>query len=319
MQITFGRKNLALTIFVPWDCGNQCEFCTSKESYERKSASYNNVAFQMKKIFEEGKYPIEDVVFTGGEPMANIKALEELIALVPEGYKVYINTTFRRTGAEKFIDLVNGNVKIKGVNISRHGETWTKDAKGLRDIAGDDDLQNIKKSVRINCVWMGQDLDALLKRWEGTGVELSIRKDYTERMDQKALHSPYDEVPMMLIERGFEFEGSTACNVCHTMKFSRDGFYVRWHKGLQKTAIEVGGGLEINDLIIEQDGFFTYDWGENDLSIIAEMEKQFGKTDKRYWTGPTAEDVYDYLARSFQSVSRCNSRCGGKGGCGGGC
>ena len=33
MKYIAARKNLALTIFVPWNCTNNCPFCTSKCDY----------------------------------------------------------------------------------------------------------------------------------------------------------------------------------------------------------------------------------------------------------------------------------------------
>ena len=43
MNFTIGRDNLALTVFVPWDCGNNCFFCTSKQKYAAYKADLKNL------------------------------------------------------------------------------------------------------------------------------------------------------------------------------------------------------------------------------------------------------------------------------------
>ena len=45
-----GRENLACTIFVPWDCSNNCPFCTSKEMYGRMKDDFN-----LEEIYEQLK------------------------------------------------------------------------------------------------------------------------------------------------------------------------------------------------------------------------------------------------------------------------
>lgn len=30
-RMVVGRDDLSMTVFVPWDCGKACSFCTSKE------------------------------------------------------------------------------------------------------------------------------------------------------------------------------------------------------------------------------------------------------------------------------------------------
>ena len=83
MATFIGRTNLALTVFVPYDCQNNCNFCTSKESYKTDKPSVENVKFQLNRFFEDFNYPIKDVVFTGGEPMSNITVLKDLVKIVP--------------------------------------------------------------------------------------------------------------------------------------------------------------------------------------------------------------------------------------------
>lgn len=47
MEFRCGRSNLALTVFVPYDCKNSCRFCTTKKSYEEKPANLAAVAYRL--------------------------------------------------------------------------------------------------------------------------------------------------------------------------------------------------------------------------------------------------------------------------------
>ena len=67
MNFIIGRNNLALTIFVPFDCSNNCYFCTSKAGYRTNPPNLRKVKEAIIDFFTNYRYPITDVVFTGGE------------------------------------------------------------------------------------------------------------------------------------------------------------------------------------------------------------------------------------------------------------
>ena len=82
-----------VTVFVPYDCRNNCPFCVNKEEYS------DTTGFSLDKICESIKTmdaitPYCDFVFTGGEPFSNLDSLQKLLDQVPTTHKVYINTTF---------------------------------------------------------------------------------------------------------------------------------------------------------------------------------------------------------------------------------
>jgi MoaA/NifB/PqqE/SkfB family radical SAM enzyme len=312
MTVFAGRTNLALTVFVPYDCQNNCKFCTSKESYKTDNPSVENVKFQLNRFFEDFNYPIKDVVFTGGEPMSNITVLKDLVKIVPKEYNIYINTTLINKNLNRFVDLVNKTENIKGVNISRHSECYDEDKKAFCDIADDDKISLFEKPVRINCVLQGQDIEKVIDRWKDKGAELSFRKDFRTEMTDKELHSPYDETALKINSLGYKFMKHTFCNVCDTTNFEKDGFIVSYHKGTLNSSIKKDDVLEINDLIIKQDGFFTYDWSAEDLETIYAIEKQFKKIPK-----PTYP-LYPYISGCGVSSRISRSYCGGSS-CGGGC
>ena len=308
MNFVFGRNNLALTIFVPYDCKNTCEFCTSKSSYKTRKPSIGNVKIQVKRFFEEFDYPIQDVVFSGGEPMCNIIALKDLINIIPSQYNIYINTTLINKNLDKFIDLVNKTKNIKGVNISRHSESYEEDKKIFCDIAEDEKISLIEKPVRINCVIQNQDIKKVVNRWTGKGVELSFRKDFRIDQTEEELHSPYDDIALIINSLEYKFIKHTYCNVCDRTIFEKNGNVLSYHKGKQNSSIKNKNGLEINDLIIKQDGFFTYDWEADDLEVIYDIEKRFRKIQR------PINPFFSSFAGCGMTCHDETHRCGG-GGC----
>lgn len=280
MNFKIGRDNLALTVFVPFDCKNNCKFCTSKESYKHKRPTVDNVKYQMKRVFEKFDYPIKDVVFTGGEPTEDIEGLKAMIDIVPDRFNVYINTTFPKKNANEFIWLVNDCDKISGVNISRHFRSYEEDCKHFFDISEDNEIRKFVKPVRINCVLNDQnaeDIEAILERWKCYGATLHFRQDY-RFTNSDDLHNPYNEFSMKLIELGCEYNWHTQCNVCDTTAFTRCCSDVVFHKGLESSAVWLSPDvLEINDLIIMQDGSFRIDWADWPMEIVDNFEMSYKK------------------------------------------
>lgn len=301
MNFVFGRENLALTIFVPFDCHNNCPFCTSKQFYKTTQPSIELVKNSVESFFTDYNFPIKDVVFTGGEPMANIRVLSELLDLVPSKYNVYINTTFTNKNLDEFVNLVNSNNSIKGVNISRHSETYDLDCAMFHDIADDMVIERIQKPVRINCVIGEQNIAQVVARWENKNVELCFREDYTTMQnDEYHLHDPYGRIPLTLLQIGYNFYSHSQCNVCDTTRFEKDGNIVSFHKGKQCSSIRRGNELEINDLIINQSGDFSYDWDHKviDELVLCKLLDRF----RALYIGP--------LSPFVAYPSGCIGRCG---------
>lgn len=113
-----------VTVFVPYDCNNHCPFCINKKEYA------DCTGFSLDAILDsirtmDAITPRCDFVFTGGEPLANLEALQKMLDAIPTTHKVYINTTFPvQTGfytAEEMLDFTRRNRdKITCMNVSRH-------------------------------------------------------------------------------------------------------------------------------------------------------------------------------------------------------
>ena len=66
-----------VTIFVPYDCRNHCPFCINKKEYA------DCTGFSLDAILDsirtmDAITPRCDFVFTGGEPLANLEALQKM-------------------------------------------------------------------------------------------------------------------------------------------------------------------------------------------------------------------------------------------------
>lgn len=310
----FGRNNLALTVMVPWDCENNCEFCPSKKLYQEKKGCLEAVKEKMRYVFNRLNAPIRDVVFTGGEPTENVKELAELIRLVPDDKNVYINTTLPEKNAIDFAAMVNKEPKIKGINISRHADHPGNE--NFHNVIPDYGIKLlIKKPVRINCVLKNQNVMRVIERWREMGVELSFRKDYTQGMTREELHFPYDRVVADLLCGGFRYHSSSRCNVCDTVKFEKNGMIVAYHKGLQKSSIHTLVALEINDLIIDQTGKLMYDWEGSDDAVMLQVQRYLERRTTEQSMRMVIENTYTCGGADL------SGRCGGYGGtsvCGGG-
>lgn len=251
-----GRGNLACTIFVPYDCDNNCPFCTSKAMYGELKDAFNleEIINKIKKLNYNDD--IQEFVLTGGEPLANLDMLKQLIDAMHK--TVYINTTLP---AYKHIDeaiaYINSEPKIGGINISRHlnyrfdGPTST-----------DDKLALIQKNIRINTILPSQlDYDKLMsfiERYSTPTRLINLRADY-RKIDTTTLKDR-NEIVDFLSDK-FLYMGTRTCLVCNSEFFQMDnGNQVCYHRGLQYSSYVLPNKTYINDVLITPDGKIYKDW-----------------------------------------------------------
>ncbi len=137
-----------VTIFVPYDCKNHCPFCINKEEYA------DMTGFSLEKICEsirrmDAITPRCDFVFTGGEPLSDLGALQVMLDEIPTTHKVYINTTLpvsEHQSEEDVLSFLEQNKhKITCVNVSRHMQKYVVESNdGL--------LARLPVRFRVNCV-----------------------------------------------------------------------------------------------------------------------------------------------------------------------
>jgi len=262
LQIKFGRTNTAVTVYFPEDCPNSCPFCTSKASYGEKRPNVDKVLDRLKKW---SNTQLPDVVITGGEPSANVALLKRIVDVIPTNKNVYINTTFLESTKTEFIEYVNTEPKIKAVNISRHSPNYHLDSLILHGVAQDKDIAKIIKPVKINVV--APFSMAIVKRWFSLGknnLRISFRQNYNQGVLEN-LHHPYDETSIAMAQN-LRYVGHSQCHVCDTTLFEYQGLSVDYHRGLPLTSLKTTDStthrtvLEINDVVIFQDGSSGYDW-----------------------------------------------------------
>lgn len=253
MNYKVGRNNLSATIFVPYDCSNNCPFCTSKKDY------LNTENFNLNKIIKaihiiNSNSNIKEFVITGGEPFADIEKL--LIILDNCNKPVYINTTLPKNTLTKAIEIINSCDKIKGINISRHI------GFDFNCVASVSDLDKIKKSIRINTVinsnFTTKDFINFVSLYGKKKRDINLRADY-RKITLENLKAR-DNIQEFLAEN-YDFDSIESCFVCNTEYYSYENqFFISYHRGLEHSAIQFGNTVYINDVIIKQDGKIYKDW-----------------------------------------------------------
>lgn len=260
------KKDKMCTVYFPADCKNNCKFCTSKAFYRVNRPNREKVLKWLQSLANSS---VSEIVFTGGEPMSDLDLLEEMLEICKEK-NVYINTTFLNKGKAKFIDLVNRYSCVKGVNISRHCETFSEDCLLLNGIAYDEDMLDIKTNVRINC-FVGEriskfKMEKILNRWEDIWtqkkdnlLDISFRHDYN-LITPEILHLLDTDSIKAATEVG-EYYGRVYCHACDKVLFkTKKGMDFRIHRGLQNTRVKIGNIVEMQELVLFPDGELCTDW-----------------------------------------------------------
>ena len=252
MKFLVGRRNLACTIFVPFDCNNNCPFCTSKKMYKDIKLNPEEIINKINAINDN--YDITEFVLTGGEPFANLDETKKLISAMKK--KCFINTTLPlNENINDVIDYINSEKKIQGINISRH---IGFDFKGVADI---DIINRIKKPIRINTVinknFSFDKFKEFVNKWGSDYRMINLRADYT-KLDTTSLKAR-DEIETWLAEH-YLFMGSGGCLVCHSTTFEADNCIISYHRGLMFSSVKFGSKTYINDAIITPDGKIYKDW-----------------------------------------------------------
>ena len=252
-----------VTVFVPYDCQNNCPFCVNKEEYE------NMEGFSLEKICDSIRTmdeitPYCDFVFTGGEPFSNLDSLQVLLDQVPKTHKIYINTTFPvfadRTG-DDMIEFVEKNKdKITCINISRHLLPYVEESP-------DELIARIPTKTRVNCVlyrdYPRDQLVQYMRRFKKYNIPIQFRFDYTDTTPENL----YDEEHDMILKDLKEFcryTGLDGCRMRCGYHFDFEGLELTYHKTLPYSTIVENDGEQtydiLYDILIKQNGDIHSDW-----------------------------------------------------------
>ena len=273
-----------VTVFVPYDCQNNCPFCVNKEEYE------NMEGFSLEKICEsirvmDGITPECDFVFTGGEPFSNLESLQILLDQVPATHKVYINTTFPvfadRTGDEMIEFVERNKDKITCINISRHLVPYVEESP-------DELIARIPTNTRVNCVlyrdYPRDELVQYMRRFKKYRIPIQFRFDYTDTTPENL----YEEHDMILrdLKEFCRYTGLDGCRMRCGYHFNFEGLELTYHKTLPYSTIVENDGDQtydiLYDILIKQNGDIHGDWDGKILDVEKYRNVTFEPYDLRW-------------------------------------
>ncbi len=275
-----------VTVFVPYDCRNNCPFCINKQEYADMSGfSLEKICASIERL--DRITPRCDFVFTGGEPMANLDALQIMLDKIPTTHRVFINTTlpvFEDQSEEDVIAFFEHNKdKITCVNISRHMQKYVQESP-------DELIARLPVPRRVNCVlykkYPAEQLPAFVERWKGKGVSIQFRYDYTDTTPENLYRTEDDHI-LHDLKRFFTYRGLDGCRMRNGYHFEHDGLEITYHRTLPYSTIvetdENGVTYDIlYDVLIKQNGDIHSDWTGVMMDVDAYEKVVFEPNDQKW-------------------------------------
>ena len=275
-----------VTVFVPYDCRNNCPFCINKQEYADMSGfSLEKICASIERL--DRITPRCDFVFTGGEPMANLDALQIMLDKIPTTHRVFINTTlpvFEDQSEEDVIAFFEHNKdKITCVNISRHMQKYVQESP-------DELIARLPVPRRVNCVlykkYPADQLPAFVERWKGKGVSIQFRYDYTDTTPENLYRTEDDHI-LHDLKRFFTYRGLDGCRMRNGYHFEHDGLEITYHRTLPYSTIvetdENGVTYDIlYDVLIKQNGDIHSDWTGVMMDVDAYEKVVFEPNDQKW-------------------------------------
>ncbi len=264
-----------VTIFVPYDCKNNCPFCINKEEYA------DMTGFSLEKICQsirrmDSITPNCDFVFTGGEPFADIEKLQIMLDEIPTTHRVFINTTLpvseTTTGDDILAFARRNQHKITCINVSRHMQKYVVESN-------DDLLARLPVPFRINCVlyknYPAERLVPYMERFlKIPASSIQFRFDYTATTPENLYDRENDKI-FQDLKKVAVYTGLDGCRMRCGFHFDYKGMELNYHKTLPYSTIvetdpEDGVTYDIlYDILIKQTGEIHSDWTDVKLDVEA--------------------------------------------------
>lgn len=264
-----------VTVFVPYDCNNHCPFCINKGEYA------DLTGFSAEKICRsidqmDAITPGCDFVFTGGEPLADLDALQSMLDHIPATHKIYINTTLpvsEHQSEEDIVEFTHRNRdKITCINVSRHMQKYVVESNDAL-------LSRLEVPFRINCVlyknYPKADLIPYVERFRKIlGANIQFRFDYTATTPENL----YDENSDMILsdlKKISRYTGLDGCRMRCGFHFDYKGMELTYHKTLPYSTIVERDDRDgvtydiLYDILIKQNGDIHSDWDGTKLDVNA--------------------------------------------------
>lgn len=270
------KRGSTVTVFAPYDCNNGCPFCINKAEYAHIKYSIERTIDSMWKMHEVT--PECDFVFTGGEPLADLGILNRLLIEVLKmnggetHHNLFINTTlpFDENKYKDFtvvIDFLNSwRDVITGLNVSRHLKKYVKE---IDDVY----FEKLELPVRINCVlyekdWTREQLVLHINRFKNYNCVqgFQFRDNYT-LVNEENLFRDENLNLYRLAQCLRDYRIGEEVYIYREETFRWDveithNPLVKFHRTLPYSKIvnKEKGLIEINDVIINQEGYIYDDW-----------------------------------------------------------
>ena len=277
-----------VTVFVPYDCKNNCPFCINKQEYaDRTGFSVEKVCGSIRMLHEIT--PKCDFVFTGGEPLSDPDGLQVMLDCVPAGHRVFINTTLPVSDLfpeERIIEFTRVNRdKITCINVSRHMISYVEESN-------DDLLARLHVPVRVNCVlfpgYPRDEIKAFADRFGKYGLPIQFRADYTVTTLENLYEREGDEILEDLMAN-FTYLGLDGCRIRCGYHFDNNGQHIAYHRTLPYSTIteEIDGETYdiLYDVLIKQTGAPHSDWTGVPLDVEAYRNVRFEPYDLKVLEG----------------------------------
>ncbi len=275
-----------VTVFVPYDCRNNCPFCINKQEYaDMTDFSLERICESIERL--DRITPRCDFVFTGGEPMANLESLQIMLDKIPTTHRVFINTTLPVFEDQTEDDILrffaHNKNKITCVNISRHMQKYVEESP-------DELIARLPVPRRVNCVlyrkYPAEQLPGFVERWKGRGVSIQFRYDYTDTTPENLYRTEDDHI-LHDLKRFFTYRGLDGCRMRNGYHFEHDGVEITYHRTLPySTIVETGeDGVTYDilyDVLIKQNGDIHSDWTGVMMDVDA-YEKVVFEPDDQKW------------------------------------
>ena len=278
-----------VTVFVPYNCKNNCPFCINKQEYEDMSAFSLEKILRSIQIMDEIT-PNCDFVITGGEPMANTDALQRIIDTIPPTHRLFINTSFpvfeNISACEALAFTEKNKNKITCMNISRHILKYVEETP-------DELLGRIACPTRINCVLYGKyseySLAPFVERFLPYKMPIQFRYDYTATTPD-TLYEEKNDMILQELKRQFTYKGLDGCRMRNGFHFEYKGLHLTYHKTLPYSTITEKGDDGVTydilyDIVIKQNGDIHSDWTGVMLDVNGYRNVTFEPYDMRVIEG----------------------------------
>ncbi|MDD5823790.1 MAG: radical SAM protein [Firmicutes bacterium] len=263
-----------VTMFVPYDCNNACPFCVNKKEYRDTSDFSIDRCYKSLDLLNR-IFPHNDIVLTGGEPLAELDLLGDILEHIENGHHIYINSTLpvpEDSSIEEVASKLNKySDKISCLNVSRHLKHYVKEC--------DDaifDLLNFRH--RINCVVFEDarepetkdKLIAFLDRF--AGHEVQLRANYSNLTLDNVFDTEEDDLFKLICDIA-DYKYDLEKERFRTgFVFERNGSKITYHKTLPFAKVDD----IVGDIILRQNGRIFDDWNEygHELNIndVVELE-----------------------------------------------